>query len=155
MRSLMAGMLAVVMMAGPATVRAYDAADYDYGYGPGEEQPRRITTQGEEMGLAFTSAVTNIFYFPAKFVVAGVGLITGGFAGWLTGGDQRSAYAFWVPSAGGDYFIRPEQAAGNEPIEFFGSTYSDQPSQYLYYHENSAYDSLYSEGPSDEVDDTY
>ena len=33
-----------------------------------------------------------------------------------------------VPAAGGTYLITPANLAGTQPLEFFGSDYSDSPS---------------------------
>jgi hypothetical protein len=46
----------------------------------------------------------------------------------VTGGDTRSAYAIWVPAAGGSYTITTGHLAGTEEFEFWGSDYADQPS---------------------------
>jgi hypothetical protein len=95
----------------------------------GRPCPARAThTQAGELGLAVSSAVANVVYVPAKAVVALGGLFVGGLAGFLTGGDQRSAYALWVPAASGTYFLTPAHLEGAEPIEFFGSDYADRPS---------------------------
>jgi hypothetical protein len=88
----------------------------------------RAATQGEEAGWAVGAAVLNVFYLPTKLLVAGGGLVLGAVAGVLTLGDTRSAYALWVPTAGGTYVLRPEHMAGTERVEFFGSDYADTPS---------------------------
>ena len=85
--------------------------------------------QGLEAGTSLSASYLNIVYLPAKIVVAFVGGIVGGVAGVLTGGDQRAAYAIWVPLMGGDYFVRPENLSGERPLAFFGNDYADQPSQ--------------------------
>ena len=65
----------------------------------------RATEPGEELAFSTLAAVCNIVYTPAKVVVAATGLTVGALAGFLSGGDTRSAYAFWVPTAGGSYFL--------------------------------------------------
>jgi len=84
--------------------------------------------QGLEIGDAVTATFSNIGYVPAKLVVATVGMIGGAVAGFMTGGDTRSAYAIWVPLVGGDYFVRPEHLEGERGLAFFGSDYDDRPS---------------------------
>jgi len=84
---------------------------------------------GAEAGLALGAAVSNVFYMPAKAAVAGVGLVAGAFAGLLTGGNTRAAYALWVPTAGGTWGLTPDHLDGTQPIEFFGSDYADRPSR--------------------------
>jgi len=90
-----------------------------------------IDTQAEEAGRALTSAWMNIFWVPAKAVMAVVGLAAGSVVGLATGGDERAAYALWVPMASGTWFVTPDQVDGTRPIEFFGSDYADQPSGLL------------------------
>ena len=81
-----------------------------------------------EAGLALLAATANLGYTPAKVVMAGLGLLAGGFTGVLTGGDTRAAYAIWVPTASGTYLLRPAHLDGSVPVEFFGSDYADTPS---------------------------
>jgi hypothetical protein len=85
-------------------------------------------TQAGEAGLALEAAGLNLFYLPAKSIVAIGGLVLGGLAGLLTAGDMRSAYAVWVPAASGTYLLTIAHLEGSEPIEFFGSDYADEPS---------------------------
>jgi hypothetical protein len=88
----------------------------------------RAETQGDDVGYSLGAAGLNLFYLPLKVLVAGGGLVLGAVAGVLTLGDTRSAYALWVPAAGGTYVLRPEHLAGAERVEFFGSDYADTPS---------------------------
>jgi len=88
----------------------------------------RATTQVEEAGSSLGAAGLNLFYIPIKLLVAGGGLILGAAAGVLTLGDTRSAYALWVPAAGGTFVLRPAHLIGTERVEFFGSDYADTPS---------------------------
>ena len=90
--------------------------------------PVRATSQGEEAGRAVASVGMNIFYVPAKAVMAVLGLLAGGLVGVTTGGDERAAYAVWVPVSSGTWFVTPDHVDGSKPIEFFGSDYSDMPS---------------------------
>jgi hypothetical protein len=90
----------------------------------------RATNPGEEIAFSALAALSNILYTPAKVVVAASGLTAGALAGFATGGDTRSAYAFWVPSAGGDFFLTPSMMEGRRPVQFFGDDYADRPSAY-------------------------
>ena len=90
----------------------------------------RATDPGEEVGFSALAALTNILYTPAKVVVAAGGLTAGALAGFFTGGDTRSAYAFWVPSAGGDFFLTASMMDGRRPVQFFGDDYADRPSTF-------------------------
>ena len=89
---------------------------------PGRAQP------GAVFGLAVGAAGANLLYLPAKVITAIGGLVLGGMTGVLTGGDTRAAYAVWVPAASGTFILTPNNLDGTEPIEFFGSDYTDRPS---------------------------
>jgi len=88
----------------------------------------RADSPGREAGLALGAAVSNLLYVPVKILFATGGLIVGSWAGLLTGGDVRAAYAVWVPTASGTYFLRPAHLEGTEPLEFVGTDYADRPS---------------------------
>jgi hypothetical protein len=104
----------------------------------------RADSPGAEVGYSALAAVSNIFYTPAKVVVAMVGFVAGGAAGTLNGGDTRAAYAFWVPMIGGNWFLTSDQMDGRQPVEFFGSDYTDRPSTYERTHQGcAAYDATY------------
>ncbi len=94
----------------------------------GRPVPVRAQDPGTEFGLAFGATVGNLVYFPLKVAFAFGGLVVGTMAGVLTGGDVRAAYAFWVPTASGTYFLTPSRLDGTEPLEFLGSDYADTAS---------------------------
>jgi hypothetical protein len=99
---------------------------------------------GTEVGLAFGASALNLIYVPTKVILAGCGLVVGAVAGALTGGDQRTAYAVWVPAASGTYIVRPEHLSGEVPLEFIGTDYADRPSTNVLYGEPTmAADSVY------------
>ncbi len=124
MRSLIIGLLALGAVAGaPGTARASGAGD---------------------AGLALGAAALNLFYTPCKAMMAVGGLVVGGVVGVLTGGDTRSAYALWVPAAGGTYMVTASNLDGSRPLEFFGADYADTPSPRSRTLENSSiYEALY------------
>ena len=103
-----------------------------------------MDTQADEAGRALTSAWMNIFWVPAKAVMAVVGLAAGSVVGLASGGNERAAYALWVPTASGTWFVTPDQVDGTRPLEFFGSDYADTPTS-LYPAEpgRAAYDAGY------------
>jgi hypothetical protein len=104
----------------------------------------RPDTQAERAGLALGAAAANIFYLPAKSVVAVVGLAAGGLIGVLTGGNQGAAYAVMVPMASGTFLLQPQHLDGSKPIDFFGVDYADRPSTYRTEMDaNSIYESRY------------
>jgi hypothetical protein len=99
---------------------------------------------GNELSLAAGAVGLNLVYVPAKVVVSALGLIAGTVAAVVTFGDQRSAYAVWVPASSGTYIVRPEHLSGEVPIEFFGSDYADRPSTNVLYGEPTmAADAVY------------
>jgi hypothetical protein len=103
-----------------------------------------LATQAEEAGRALASLGMNIFYIPAKAVMATVGLVTGGIVGVVTGGDERSAYAIWVPTASGTWYFTPAQIEGSQDVLFFGNDYADEPSGLgLGEPGRSSYDAMY------------
>jgi len=95
----------------------------------GSAMPARALTQAEEAGFAVIATGANIFWVPAKLVVAAVAMPVGGIAGALSGGDARTAYAIWVPALGGTFFLTNGHLDGSKPIEFLGSDYPDRPSE--------------------------
>lgn len=102
------------------------------------------SNQGLEAGGSISASYLNLVYTPTKLVVALLGAVGGGLAAVLTGGDQRAAYALWVPLMGGDYFVRPENLSGERALAFFGSDYEDRPSQVNVTNDATyAYDALY------------
>ena len=98
----------------------------------------RAENPGSELAFSTLAAVSNLFYTPAKVVVAAIGLPLGAAAGFLNGGDTRAAYAFWVPTVGGRYFLTSDQMDGRTPVEFFGTDYADTPSMYNRSHHSCA-----------------
>lgn len=107
-------------------------------------RPAVADNQAAEAGRALASVGVNIFWVPAKAVMAAVGLAAGSVVGLATGGDTRSAYALWVPMASGTWFVTPDQVDGSKPVEFFGSDYADRPSE-LWQGDpgRSSYDAMY------------
>jgi hypothetical protein len=95
----------------------------------GRPGPSRAVQPGQEFSMAIAAAAANLLYTPAKVVTAVVGFPVGAMCGWLTGGDVRSAYAVWVPTMSGSYFLTPANIEGREPILFFGTDYGDKPSK--------------------------
>lgn len=109
MRSLVAGLLlGGMVLTQPAPASAVDA--------------------GSEAGWTLLAFASNLVYVPTKTIVASVGLVTGAIVGLVNGGDERSAYALWVPMASGTYILTPCHFTGCRPFEFWGRDYADTPS---------------------------
>ena len=90
--------------------------------------PARAETAGAEAGYAVLAGLANLGYGPAKLLMAVGGLAAGAVVSVLTAGNERAAYALWVPTASGTYFLTPDNISGRQPIDFIGTDYADKPS---------------------------
>jgi hypothetical protein len=125
-RRLVAGMvLAGLVAVQPAVSRA------------AEQSP------GAEFGMAMGAAGIDLLWVPVKLVTAGLGLALGGVVGVLTGGDVRSAYAVWVPTATGTFLVTPAHLDGTKRLAFFGSDYPDRASDVRPFGASSTYEATY------------
>ena len=109
MRRILAGMTLAALLAVPTV-------------------PARADSAGAEAGYAALAGLANLGYAPVKLLMAGGGFVTGALMSVLSGGSERAAYAFWVPTASGTYFLTPDNISGRDPIEFIGTDYADTPS---------------------------
>lgn len=75
-----------------------------------------------DWGIGTAAVFVNILYMPAKFVYAGLGGLTGGFAYLLTGLNYEVADRVWAPSLGGNYVVTPAHLRNEETLYFSGST---------------------------------
>jgi hypothetical protein len=57
--------------------------------------------------MGFSTAVGNLFYFPAKIAYGTLGGLAGGAAYVFTRGDHHVAHKIWRNSLGGDYLRTP------------------------------------------------
>ena len=73
-----------------------------------------------EAGLGAAAALITLVYGPVKVVYALSGLVFGGMAWGLSGGDSDVLRAVITPSVRGDYVITPALLRGERPLEFFG-----------------------------------
>ena len=97
---LLAGLLAVVIAPGAAIA---------------EEE-----SMTKEAGLGAAAAITTLIYGPLKIIYAACGLIFGGLAWGISGGDNDVMKAVVTPSVRGDYVVTPANIRMDEPIEFIG-----------------------------------
>ena len=93
---------ALVVMAGPGVARAADEPTY------------------ANAGLGAASALSTLIYGPVKVAVAITGLIVGGLAYPLSGGDTDTMMKVINTSVRGDYVVTPAHLRGDQPLEFFG-----------------------------------
>jgi hypothetical protein len=75
-----------------------------------------------EAGTGALAAVSTLLYGPTKVVYAGMGLVFGGIAWGLSGGDGEVMRAVVTPSVRGDYVVTPNHLRGERALEFFGRT---------------------------------
>ena len=80
----------------------------------------RAESKAAEAGLGAGAAVATLVYGPVKVVYATLGLVFGGFAWALSGGDSDVANAIITPSVRGDYVVTPEALRGERRLEFIG-----------------------------------
>jgi hypothetical protein len=75
---------------------------------------------GSEAGVGAASALLSLVYGPAKIVYAGLGLIVGGIAWGLAGGDGEVMAAVVTPAVRGDYVVTPAVLRMQRSLEFYG-----------------------------------
>ena len=97
---LLAGLLAVVIAPGAAIA---------------EEE-----SMTKEAGLGAVAAISTLVYGPLKILYATCGLIFGGLAWGISGGDNDVMKAVVTPSVRGDYVVTPANIRMDDPIEFIG-----------------------------------
>jgi hypothetical protein len=90
--------------------------------------PAEARSAGSEVGWSMLSAAGNLIYTPTKVIIATLGLVAGAVVGLINGGDERSAYAIWVPTASGTYVLTPGHFDRTKPFEMWGTDYADTPS---------------------------
>ncbi len=73
-----------------------------------------------EAGLGAASALSTLIYGPVKLLYAASGLIFGGIAWGLSGGDSAVMTAVVTPAVRGDYVITPRHLRMEDRIVFFG-----------------------------------
>ena len=73
-----------------------------------------------EAGMGALSALSTLLYGPAKLLYATSGLVFGGIAWGLSGGDAAVMDAVVTPSVRGDYVVTPSHLRMERTLEFFG-----------------------------------
>jgi len=85
------------------------------------QEPPAQESIAEEMGYGFGAAVASVFYIPAKFTYATLGLLTGGLGFALTGGRADVANNIIYPAVKGNWVVTPNNLKGTEPLYFVGA----------------------------------
>jgi hypothetical protein len=88
------------------------------GFAPGSSLAQE--SAAESGGLGAAAVLTSLIYGPVKLVYALGGLIVGGFAWPLSGGDSDVMWRIMNPAIRGDYVVTPAHLRGEQPLEFFG-----------------------------------
>ena len=114
--ALVAGSLLVA-----GAVRAEDDPEGWSTTAPGEATVPAESDTWSTVGWGVLTVLADVVYVPAKLVYAGIGVLTGGLALGLTGGDSKTAQAIWDPSLFGTYFLTPSMVQGEEPFSFAGA----------------------------------
>lgn len=73
-----------------------------------------------EAGIGALSALSTLVYGPAKILYATCGLLFGGIAWGLSGGDSDVLTAVVSPAVRGDYVVTPAHLRMERNLEFFG-----------------------------------
>lgn len=87
---------------------------------PGLAQAQSQDNTWENGGLGAASALCSLLYGPVKVAWAISGLIVGGLAYPLSGGDADIMMKVINTSVRGDYVVTPSHLRGDRPLEFFG-----------------------------------
>ena len=75
---------------------------------------------GSEAGIGVGAALCSLVYGPVKIAYAVMGLVFGGMAWGLSGGDGDVLDAVMTPAVRGDYVVTPSHLRGEEPLQFIG-----------------------------------
>ena len=87
---------------------------------PGLAQAQSQEPTYENGGLGAAAALCSLVYAPLKLTRAIGGLIVGGLAYPLSGGDADVMMKIINPSVRGDYVVTPSHLRGDQPFDFFG-----------------------------------
>jgi hypothetical protein len=75
---------------------------------------------GAEAGNGAGAALCSLIYGPVKIVYSALGLVFGGMAWGLSGGNKDVMNAVITPAVRGDYVVTPSHLRGERELEFFG-----------------------------------
>jgi hypothetical protein len=75
---------------------------------------------GTEGGWGALAAVSTLGYGPLKVCYATLGMMVGGMAWGVTGGDSEVMNTIITSSVRGDYVVTPDHLRGRQTLEFLG-----------------------------------
>lgn len=73
-----------------------------------------------EGGIGALAALSTLVYGPVKLTYAVLGLVIGGSAWGLSGGDTQVLDAVVTPAVRGDYVVTPQHIRMERSLEFYG-----------------------------------
>ncbi len=105
-----AGMLAVAVAMSAGLASAADAYDGQHS----------TETKASRFGINAAATGLTMLYAPVKLTYSALGLVFGGIAYGLSGGDGDVLRAVVTPAIEGDFVVLPEHIRRQEAIEFVG-----------------------------------
>jgi hypothetical protein len=85
-----------------------------------QASPVRAESTPSNGGWGSAAVVSSLVYGPVKMVYSTLGVVFGGLAWALSGGDAGVLTAVVSPAVRGDYVITPSHLRGEQPVEFIG-----------------------------------
>ena len=85
-----------------------------------QASPVRAESGGANAGWGSAAVISSLVYGPVKMAYSLLGVVFGGFAWGLSGGDAEVMTAVISPAVRGDYVITPSHLRGEQPVEFIG-----------------------------------
>lgn len=82
--------------------------------------PAAASEESREIGINAASAGLTLLYGPVKLVYSAMGLVIGGIAYGLSGGDSDVLKAVVTPAVRGDYIVTPQHVRMQKSLEFIG-----------------------------------
>ena len=85
-----------------------------------QASPASADSKGASAGLGSAAVISSLIYGPVKMAYSIVGVVFGGIAWGLSGGDTEVMSAVITPAVRGDYVVTPSHLRGEEHLEFIG-----------------------------------
>ncbi len=82
--------------------------------------PAHAESTARQGGWGALAAFGTLLYSPVKMTYATLGLVFGGMAWGLSGGDSAVINGVITPAVRGDYVLLPSHLRGEDQLEFLG-----------------------------------